>query len=55
VLRAIDEGYGHLVGVALLQFWVTVDIKYRVRLAGLGTHGSDLCNRHITQMAALSG
>jgi hypothetical protein len=40
MLRAVDEGYGHLIGIAPLQFRVAVDIN----------HPRD---RLFTQMAAL--
>jgi hypothetical protein len=53
MLCAVDERYGHLIGVAAPQFRVAVDIEHRVALAGLGTDGSYLCYRLITQMTAL--
>jgi hypothetical protein len=53
MLRAVDEGYGHLIGVAPLQFRVAVDINHRVRLPGFGANGRHLRNRLDTQMTAL--
>ena len=53
VLRAVDERHWHLVGVALLQFGVAVDINYGVSLAGLGTNGSHLRYRVVAQVTAL--
>jgi hypothetical protein len=38
-----------------LQFWVAVDIKYRVCLAGFGTNGRDVRHRLVTEVAALPG
>jgi hypothetical protein len=55
MLRTIDEGYGHLVGVAPLQLRIAVDIDRRVFLAGIGTNGSHLSNRLVAQMATLPG
>ena len=54
----VSEPVGMVLGTedaTPLQFWVAVDIKQRVRLAGLGTHGSHVTNRNVTQMAALPG
>ena len=55
MLRTIDEGYGHLVGVTPLQLWIAVDINNRVSLAGIGTDRSHLSNRLVAQMATLPG
>jgi hypothetical protein len=55
MLNAVDEDYGHLIGVAPLQFRVAVDIHYRVPLTSLSTNGSDLGYRLIAQMTALPG
>ena len=53
MLRAVDEGYGHLIGIAPLQFRVAVDINYPVRLPGFGADCRHLSDRLVTQMAAL--
>jgi hypothetical protein len=53
MLRAVDEGYGHLIGVAPLQFRVAVDINHLVRLPGFGTDGGHLRDCLVAQMAAL--
>lgn len=53
MLRAVDEGYGHLIGIAPLQFRVAVDINHPVRLPGFGANGRHLRDRLVTQMAAL--
>jgi hypothetical protein len=55
VLRAVDEGHGHLIGIAALQLRVAIDINHAVRLADLGTNGSHLRYRLLAQMAALPG
>jgi hypothetical protein len=55
VLRAVDEGYRHLIGIAPLQLWVAIDINHPVRLADLGTDSCDLRYRLLTQMAVLPG
>jgi hypothetical protein len=55
MLRAIDERYGHLVGVAPQQLRIAIDIYDRVALASLGTNGRHLCERHVAKMAALPG
>src|SRR4030095_10978645 len=52
MLGAIDERYGHLVGVAPLQVRVTVDVNQRVRIAGLGTDGGHVCDCLIAEMTA---
>jgi hypothetical protein len=53
MLRAVDEGYGHLIGVASLQFRVVVDVNYPVRLPGFGADCRHMSDRLVTQMAAL--
>ena len=53
MLRAVDEGYGHLIGVAPLEFRVAVDINYPIRLPGFGADCRHLSDRLVTQMAAL--
>ena len=53
MLRAVDEGYGHLIGIAPLQFRVAVDINHPVRLPGFGANSRYLRYRLVTQMAAL--
>lgn len=55
VLRTVDEGYGHLIGIAPLQLRVAIDINHLVRLADLGTDGSHLRYRLLAQMTALPG
>jgi hypothetical protein len=55
MLRAIDERYGHLVGVAPPQLRIAIDIYDRVSLASLGTNGRHLGERLVTKMATLSG
>ena len=53
MLRSVDEGYRHLIGIAPLQFRVAVDINYPVRLPGFGADCRHLSDRLVTQMAAL--
>jgi hypothetical protein len=55
MLRAVNEGYGYLIGIAPLQFGVAVHINDGVVLAGLSTHGSHLGYRLVAQVTAVPG
>jgi hypothetical protein len=53
MLCAIDEGYGHLVGVALPQLWIAIDINYGILFTGLGTDSRNVANCLIAEVATL--
>lgn len=55
MLRAVNEGYGYLIGIAPLQFGVAVHIDDGVGFASLGTDRSHLRYRLVAQVTALPG
>jgi hypothetical protein len=54
MLRAIDEGDRHLVGVPPLQVRIAVDIEYGVTIASLCTDSRNLGNCYVAQVAPLA-